>query len=156
SIVTSSLSHLSKSENLSSKTANDSAARGRTIRLPEIAKLNGRFPGLSPADLSAASEGSKGKTLVNREIQQLSNERRKGKHIQIIRMSDFDDIVEEFEVVVQHGGRLVIGDTGPEYVGGTAVEMTLVKDYVCFFEIVKMGTENLEYSSVERIFYLLP
>ncbi|CAN0907853.1 hypothetical protein LINGRAHAP2_LOCUS25024 [Linum grandiflorum] len=34
--------------------------------------------------------------------------------------------------------------------------MTLVKDYVCFFEIVKMGTGNLEYSSVERIFYLPP
>ncbi|CAN0837832.1 hypothetical protein LINGRAHAP2_LOCUS1911 [Linum grandiflorum] len=34
--------------------------------------------------------------------------------------------------------------------------MTLVKGYVCFFELVKMGIGNLEYSSVERIFYLAP
>ncbi|CAN0918730.1 hypothetical protein LINGRAHAP2_LOCUS31037 [Linum grandiflorum] len=34
--------------------------------------------------------------------------------------------------------------------------MTLVKDYVYFFELAKMGTGNLEYSSVERIFYLAP
>ncbi|CAN0917245.1 hypothetical protein LINGRAHAP2_LOCUS30171 [Linum grandiflorum] len=60
-------------------------------------------------------------------------------------------LAEEFEVVVHHGGRLIFGQYGPEYLGGMAVEMTLISDYVSYFELIKMGTGNLGYTSVERI-----
>ncbi|CAN0860932.1 hypothetical protein LINGRAHAP2_LOCUS8074 [Linum grandiflorum] len=65
-------------------------------------------------------------------------------------------LAEEFEVVVHHrgGGGLIFGQYGPEYVGGMAVEPTLISDYVSYFELIKMGTGNLGYTSVERIHYL--
>ncbi|CAN0876432.1 hypothetical protein LINGRAHAP2_LOCUS11311 [Linum grandiflorum] len=67
-----------------------------------------------------------------------------------------DDLPAEFEAVVHHGGRLVFGLTGAEYVGGTAVEMTFLSDYTGYFEVLKIATGNLGYNSVERVFYLIP
>ncbi|CAN0885847.1 hypothetical protein LINGRAHAP2_LOCUS15214 [Linum grandiflorum] len=65
-------------------------------------------------------------------------------------------LADEFEVVVHHGGRLIFGQYGPEYVGGTAVELTLISDYVSYFELIKMGIGNLGYTPVEKIHYLAP
>ncbi|CAN0913401.1 hypothetical protein LINGRAHAP2_LOCUS27903 [Linum grandiflorum] len=67
-----------------------------------------------------------------------------------------NDLLAEFEEVVHHGGRLVFGSTGAEYVGGTAVEMTFMSEYTGYFEVLKIATGNLGYNSVQRVFYLTP
>ncbi|CAN0843283.1 hypothetical protein LINGRAPRIM_LOCUS208 [Linum grandiflorum] len=66
------------------------------------------------------------------------------------------DLPEEFEVVVHHGGRMIFSSAGPEYDGGTATEFTLLLDYVCYFELMKMGTIEFGYEKVERVFWVTP
>ncbi|CAN1221849.1 hypothetical protein LINGRAPRIM_LOCUS415 [Linum grandiflorum] len=61
-----------------------------------------------------------------------------------------------FELVVHHGGNLLFSSRGPEYIGGTAIEVTMELDNLSYASLLKIGTEDLKYQSVERIFFLTP
>ncbi|CAN1197467.1 hypothetical protein LINPERPRIM_LOCUS15237 [Linum perenne] len=42
------------------------------------------------------------------------------------------------------------------YAGGEVVEVTFDADFLCYFQLIKIGTEDLQYDSVDRIWYVAP
>ncbi|CAN1161421.1 hypothetical protein LINPERHAP2_LOCUS23902 [Linum perenne] len=60
------------------------------------------------------------------------------------------------ELLVYHGGRMKIAPGSAEYRGGHVAEVDVLDDYVCFFQLKKIGTETLGYDSVERMWYVTP
>ncbi|CAN0928547.1 hypothetical protein LINGRAHAP2_LOCUS36562 [Linum grandiflorum] len=60
------------------------------------------------------------------------------------------------ELVVHHGGKLIFSSRGPEYHGGTAIDITLEADNLSYESILKIGLDDLKYQSVERMFFLPP
>ncbi|CAN1164596.1 hypothetical protein LINPERHAP2_LOCUS25657 [Linum perenne] len=60
------------------------------------------------------------------------------------------------ELLVYHGGRMKIALGSDEYQGGQVAEIDVMDDYVCFFQLKKIGTEILGYDSVERMWYVPP
>ncbi|CAN1196764.1 hypothetical protein LINPERHAP2_LOCUS43749, partial [Linum perenne] len=40
--------------------------------------------------------------------------------------------------------------------GGEVVEVTFDSDFLCYFQLIKLGTEDLQYDSVDRIWYVAP
>ncbi|CAN1269510.1 hypothetical protein LINPERPRIM_LOCUS13614 [Linum perenne] len=57
-------------------------------------------------------------------------------------------------MVVYYGGTMTETDRGPEYMGGAAVEATIFRDFLCYFQLIKIGTEELHYHAVERMWYV--
>ncbi|CAN1821791.1 hypothetical protein LINPERHAP1_LOCUS29681, partial [Linum perenne] len=55
------------------------------------------------------------------------------------------------ELLIYHGGRMKIALGSAEYRGGQVAEVDVMDDYVCFFQLSKIGTEILGYESVERM-----
>ncbi|CAN1746433.1 hypothetical protein LINPERHAP1_LOCUS2788 [Linum perenne] len=60
------------------------------------------------------------------------------------------------ELLVYHGGRMKIAPGSAEYRGGQVAEVDVMDDYVCYFQLKKIGTEILGYDSVEKMWYVLP
>ncbi|CAN1130109.1 hypothetical protein LINPERHAP2_LOCUS5634 [Linum perenne] len=60
------------------------------------------------------------------------------------------------ELIVYHGGSMKIAPGGAEYRGGLVAEVDVMDEYVCFFQLRKIGTEILGYESVERMWYVPP
>ncbi|CAN1141255.1 hypothetical protein LINPERHAP2_LOCUS12376 [Linum perenne] len=58
------------------------------------------------------------------------------------------------ELLIYHGGRMKIALGSAEYRGGQVAEVDVMDDYVCFFQLSKIGTEILGYESVERMWYV--
>ncbi|CAN1134948.1 hypothetical protein LINPERHAP2_LOCUS8579 [Linum perenne] len=44
----------------------------------------------------------------------------------------------------------------PKYVNGEVVECTFDSDFLCYFQLKKLGTEDLKYDSVEKIWFVAP
>ncbi|CAN1184867.1 hypothetical protein LINPERHAP2_LOCUS37210 [Linum perenne] len=59
-------------------------------------------------------------------------------------------------MVVYYGGTMTETDRGPEYMGGAAVEATIFRDFLSYFQLIKIGTEELRYHAVERMWYVKP
>ncbi|CAN1836835.1 hypothetical protein LINPERHAP1_LOCUS34888 [Linum perenne] len=59
-------------------------------------------------------------------------------------------------MLVYHGGRMKIEPGGTEYEGGQVAEVDVMDDYVCYFQLKKIGTEILKYDSVERMWFIPP
>ncbi|CAN1243529.1 hypothetical protein LINPERPRIM_LOCUS5719 [Linum perenne] len=47
-------------------------------------------------------------------------------------------------------------ERGPEYKGGAAVEASIYRDFLCYFQLIKIATEELHYHAVERMWYVEP
>ncbi|CAN1136104.1 hypothetical protein LINPERHAP2_LOCUS9258 [Linum perenne] len=61
------------------------------------------------------------------------------------------------EMLVYHGGRMKIHTRrSAEYEGGQVAEVDVLDDYVCYFQLKKIGTELLKYDSVERLWFVPP
>ncbi|CAN1120601.1 hypothetical protein LINPERHAP2_LOCUS288 [Linum perenne] len=60
------------------------------------------------------------------------------------------------ELLVYHGGRMKIAPGSVEYQGGQVAEVDVMDEYVCFFQLKKIGTEIRGYDSVERMWYVPP
>ncbi|CAN1248870.1 hypothetical protein LINPERPRIM_LOCUS6910 [Linum perenne] len=44
----------------------------------------------------------------------------------------------------------------PKYVNGEVVECTFDSDFLYYFQLMKLGTEDLKYESVEKIWFVAP
>ncbi|CAN1146845.1 hypothetical protein LINPERHAP2_LOCUS15512 [Linum perenne] len=55
------------------------------------------------------------------------------------------------ETVVYYGGTTTETERGLEYMGGAAVEATIFRDFLCYFQMIKIGTKELHYHIVERM-----
>ncbi|CAN1184738.1 hypothetical protein LINPERHAP2_LOCUS37152 [Linum perenne] len=62
----------------------------------------------------------------------------------------------QVELLVHHGGRMQFNGRAAQYVGGEVVEVTFDSDYLCYFQLMKIGTEDLKYDSVEKIWFVAP
>ncbi|CAN1170046.1 hypothetical protein LINPERHAP2_LOCUS28761 [Linum perenne] len=49
-----------------------------------------------------------------------------------------------------------LGDRGGDYEGGSAVEYIFDGDYLCYFQLVKIATEDLKYHDVEGMWFVKP
>ncbi|CAN1243646.1 hypothetical protein LINPERPRIM_LOCUS5755 [Linum perenne] len=66
------------------------------------------------------------------------------------------NLPDPVEMVVYHGGTMAGTDRGPEYMGGEAVEASIYRDFLCYFQLIKIATEELHYHAVERMWYVEP
>ncbi|CAN1163450.1 hypothetical protein LINPERHAP2_LOCUS25038 [Linum perenne] len=66
------------------------------------------------------------------------------------------DMSVQVELLVHHGGRMQFNGRAAQYVGGEVVEVTFDSDYLCYFQLMKIGTEDLKYDSVEKIWFVAP
>ncbi|CAN1164692.1 hypothetical protein LINPERHAP2_LOCUS25713 [Linum perenne] len=66
------------------------------------------------------------------------------------------NLPDPVEMVVYHGGTMTGTDRGPEYMGGEAVEASIYRDFLCYFQLIKIATEELHYHAVERMWYVEP
>ncbi|CAN1135643.1 hypothetical protein LINPERHAP2_LOCUS8965 [Linum perenne] len=62
----------------------------------------------------------------------------------------------QVELIVHHGGRMRFNGRAPQYLGGEVVEVTFDSDYLCYFQLVKIGTEDLKYDAVDKIWFVPP
>ncbi|CAN1179539.1 hypothetical protein LINPERHAP2_LOCUS34253 [Linum perenne] len=62
----------------------------------------------------------------------------------------------QVELIVHHGGRVRFNGRAAQYVGGEVVEVTFNSDYLCYFQLVKIGTEDLKYDDVDKIWFVPP
>ncbi|CAN1156938.1 hypothetical protein LINPERHAP2_LOCUS21242 [Linum perenne] len=62
----------------------------------------------------------------------------------------------QVELLVHHGGRMQFNGRAAHYAGGEVVEVTFDSDFLCYFQLIKLGTEDLQYDSVDRIWYVAP
>ncbi|CAN1139803.1 hypothetical protein LINPERHAP2_LOCUS11504 [Linum perenne] len=62
----------------------------------------------------------------------------------------------QVEMLVHHGGRMRFNGRASYYVGGEVVEVTFDSDFLCYFQLIKLGTEDLQYDFVDRIWYVAP
>ncbi|CAN1127077.1 hypothetical protein LINPERHAP2_LOCUS3803 [Linum perenne] len=62
----------------------------------------------------------------------------------------------QVELLVHHGGRMRFNGRVTHYVGGEVVEVTFDSDFLCYFQLIKFGTEDLKYDSVDRIWFVAP
>ncbi|CAN1130549.1 hypothetical protein LINPERHAP2_LOCUS5884 [Linum perenne] len=60
------------------------------------------------------------------------------------------------ELLVHHGGLMSFSGRTPKYVNGEVVECTFDSDFLCYFQLKKLGTEDLKYDSVEKIWFVAP
>ncbi|CAN1172950.1 hypothetical protein LINPERHAP2_LOCUS30368 [Linum perenne] len=47
-----------------------------------------------------------------------------------------------------------LGDKGGDYQGGSVVEYIFDGDYLCYFQLVKIATEDLKYHVVEGMWFV--
>ncbi|CAN1274533.1 hypothetical protein LINPERPRIM_LOCUS15428, partial [Linum perenne] len=66
------------------------------------------------------------------------------------------DMSVQVELIVHHGGRMRFNGRAPQYLGGEVVEVTFDSDYLCYFQLVKIGTEDLKYDAVDKIWFVPP
>ncbi|CAN1175062.1 hypothetical protein LINPERHAP2_LOCUS31729, partial [Linum perenne] len=66
------------------------------------------------------------------------------------------DMSVQVELLVHHGGRMQFNGRAAHYAGGEVVEVTFDADFLCYFQLIKLGTEDLQYDSVDRIWYVAP
>ncbi|CAI0556295.1 unnamed protein product, partial [Linum tenue] len=64
-----------------------------------------------------------------------------------------DDMVE---LILHHGGAMNMSGGVPQYVGGVVDVVNVNRDVLSYFELTKTLIEDLEYISVERLWYLTP
>ncbi|CAN1153098.1 hypothetical protein LINPERHAP2_LOCUS19176 [Linum perenne] len=62
----------------------------------------------------------------------------------------------QVELIVHHGGRMRFNGRAAQYVGGEVVEVTFDSDYLCYFQLVKIGTEDLKYDAIDKIWFVAP
>ncbi|CAN1146108.1 hypothetical protein LINPERHAP2_LOCUS15059 [Linum perenne] len=62
----------------------------------------------------------------------------------------------QVELLVHIGGRMQFNGRAAHYAGGEVVEVTFDSDLLCYFQLIKLGTEDLQYDSVDRIWYVAP
>ncbi|CAN0920520.1 hypothetical protein LINGRAHAP2_LOCUS32096 [Linum grandiflorum] len=60
------------------------------------------------------------------------------------------------EFVVYYGGSMVSGVDGPNYDGGQVTEVGLARDALSYLHLLEMCTKDLDYSYVDRMFYIVP
>ncbi|CAN1167722.1 hypothetical protein LINPERHAP2_LOCUS27392 [Linum perenne] len=60
----------------------------------------------------------------------------------------------QVELIVHHGGRMRFSGRAAQYVGGEVVEVTFDSDFLCYFQLMKLGTEDLKYDSVDKIWFV--
>ncbi|CAN1158542.1 hypothetical protein LINPERHAP2_LOCUS22191 [Linum perenne] len=60
------------------------------------------------------------------------------------------------ELLVHHGGLMSFSGRSPRYVNGEVVECSFDPDFLCYFQLRKLGTEDLKYDSVEKIWFVPP
>ncbi|CAN1194178.1 hypothetical protein LINPERHAP2_LOCUS42426 [Linum perenne] len=58
------------------------------------------------------------------------------------------------ELLVHHGGLMSFLGRTPKYVNGEVVECTFDSNFLCYFQLKKLGTEDLKYDSVEKIWFV--
>ncbi|CAN1138551.1 hypothetical protein LINPERHAP2_LOCUS10750 [Linum perenne] len=60
------------------------------------------------------------------------------------------------ELLVHHGGQMRFEGRAPKYVNGEVVECTFDSDFLYYIQLMKLGTEDLKYDSVEKIWFVAP
>ncbi|CAI0415121.1 unnamed protein product [Linum tenue] len=63
---------------------------------------------------------------------------------------------DPIELILCHGGYMDMTGAVPKYVGGDEAVVNMVVDVLSYFELTKTLIEDLEYVSVERLWYLTP
>ncbi|CAN1825853.1 hypothetical protein LINPERHAP1_LOCUS31324 [Linum perenne] len=67
-----------------------------------------------------------------------------------------ENLPDPVEMIVYYDGTMTNTERGPEYKGGAAVEASIYRDFLCYFQLIKIATEELHYHAVERMWYVEP
>ncbi|CAN1136736.1 hypothetical protein LINPERHAP2_LOCUS9637 [Linum perenne] len=58
------------------------------------------------------------------------------------------------ELLVHQGGQMHFEGLALRYINGEVVECTFDSDFLCYFQLKKLGMEDLKYDSVEKVWFM--